>query len=511
MTRARPGFLVLGLLATATSAAPIIDNEPPLPSPCLSGVAVNTFAGPAAISLGSSALLSWSVMVPADCRVSLDINGVQVSRSFTMTVSPEFSTKYVLSVREGFRTRTLASRVVDVVLPNPLAIRRNDLQAQLIQALATEGQVIRLDDALDMDLSGKGFVSVASGVQLLGGRTPRTPGARLFTRTTPWGLLMIRGDHVRISGIRLVGAYPEEIPSDESNLSRAIVVESGIDVEVDHNEITGWPAVGVFVEDLSGRIDPVGNPHTVRVHDNFIHHNQFYGTFGYGVALGAGAYALIDQNVFDWNRHAIAATGKRGTGYHAQYNLVLEHGGYNRWWGWPYGWDRTHQFDQHGVDTCGITDLWSDTSYNCGEAGHSVDIRHNAFLYTEGYAFKLRGTPAVSPIGAYVVNNVFAHGSIGSALAQTETGLVQQNNQVGVNGMTELGTCDFDADGLQDRFLATGQSWWFSSGGGPWTFLRPSTLRRAQVVLGEFDARPGCDVGWGALFSSGGTAPWTTR
>ena len=46
---------------------------------------------------------------------------------------------------------------------------------------------------------------------------------------------------------------------------------------------------------------------TVRIHHNFIHHNQQDGTDGYGVAVVNRAYALIEKNVFDYNRHAIAS------------------------------------------------------------------------------------------------------------------------------------------------------------------------------------------------------------
>src|SRR5262249_2197392 len=56
------------------------------------------------------------------------------------------------------------------------------------------------------------------------------------------------------------------------------------------------------------------------IHHNNFHHNRRHG-LGYAVDIDsvvAGIYA----NVFDWGRHAIAATGKPGTGYVATYNLV---------------------------------------------------------------------------------------------------------------------------------------------------------------------------------------------
>ena len=246
------------------------------------------------------------------------------------------------------------------------------------------------------------------------------------------------------------------------------------------------------------------NPTTVRVRDNYIHHNQREGTEGYGIGLYNGAYALIERNVFDYNRHAISGgDGSDGSGYLAYRNLVLEHGGLHR--NLPViGWVHTHQFDMHGQENCGISGLFSDHVWNCGTAGEYMDIRYNSFFYTNGNAFKLRGTPE---IGADVTDNVFAHpvlfttpqsggGVTLGALEQTESGLRASNNLVGINGMNELGLCDFDGDGVNDFFLATGQTWWYSKGSThmPWIYLNTSKKRRAEVTLGFFDGDNRCDV-----------------
>ena len=85
----------------------------------------------------------------------------------------------------------------------------------------------------------------------------------------------------------------------------------------------------------------------MRVHDNYIHHNQQYRR-GLRGSRDEGAYALIEKNVFDYNRHAIKSAGDPGTGYYAHRNLVLAHGGLN------YGGRsiNTHQFDVHGTRSC---------------------------------------------------------------------------------------------------------------------------------------------------------------
>jgi len=55
--------------------------------------------------------------------------------------------------------------------------------------------------------------------------------------------------------------------------------------------------------------------------------HQHYHEEGYGVATYDSAYVLIERNLFDYNRHAIASSGDAGTGYYAHSNLVLWNGG----------------------------------------------------------------------------------------------------------------------------------------------------------------------------------------
>ena len=201
-------------------------------------------------------------------------------------------------------------------------------------------------------------------------------------------------------------------------------------------------------------------PFAVHIHDNYIHHNQAVGGDGYGVTVGAGGYALIERNVFDWNRHAIEGDGSPDTGYVATANLVLEHGGLHRWNPFPGFWVHTHQFDMHGTEDCGVWDIFSDALANCGDAGLSMFIRQNTFFYAFDHAIKLRGTPEV---GMFVGQNVFAnHLRFSDAATQEETGLVEEpGNVYGYNGKLELGSCDLDGDGVLDSFMATGVTWWY--------------------------------------------------
>jgi FG-GAP-like repeat len=139
-------------------------------------------------------------------------------------------------------------------------------------------------------------------------------------------------------------------------------------------------------------------------------------------------------------------------------------------------------------------------------------IRENAFLYDADNAIRLRGTPQ---IGMYVGANVFRHDSPDGAMSQTETGLYIEyangvdTNRYGIDGSTQLGSCDFDGDGINDAFMATGVTLWYSSGGTmPWAYLNASTARLADVTLADFDGDGRCDVLVGGLLSSGGTGPF---
>lgn len=131
-----------------------------------------------------------------------------------------------------------------------------------------------------------------------------------------------------------------------------------------------------------------------------------------------------------------------------------------------------------------------------------MDIRYNSFFYTKGNAIKLRGTPEITQQqlepGASVISNVFAHDDLEDAVTQTETGLFLSGNLIGVNGMNELGVCDFNGDGAADDFLATGATWWYRSGAlgadSPWRYLYTSFKRRNQLILGYLNGDGICDV-----------------
>jgi VCBS repeat protein len=209
------------------------------------------------------------------------------------------------------------------------------------------------------------------------------------------------------------------------------------------------------------------------------------------VDVNHGANVWVEHNVFDFNRHAISA-GKpdTNTGYTAIDNLVLKGGGYHG----TFFETWTQQFDIHGDRNC--WDVFRTGSlWNCGHAGDRYDIRNNVFQYTHGLSFRLRGTPAD---GAYLERNIFSQ-SEDDSIHQNETGMVlgsgSNANTFDRDTFGEYGVCDFDGDGKDDLFLATGISWWYMSGADRhWVFLRDSSLQLRQVGLGDLDGDGHCDV-----------------
>jgi hypothetical protein len=369
-------------------------------------------------------------------------------------------------------------------VPNQVTITANNQVAEFLAGLATPGTTVRVANNVQLDLSNRQSLPIADGVTLVGGRTARQPGPLLYTRTRPRILFTVEGDRVRITGVRIRGP---DMGAPSSGETVAIISQSHVPLEIDHNELFGWRGEAIEILDDQNRIST--RDHRVRVHDNYIHHNQHVGRLGYGVVVSNGAWVEIERNVFDWNRHAIAGDGSNGSGYRAFDNLVLPNGGLHRWIPFPGVWFRTHQFDMHGQRTCGAGSIFSDTLFNCGRAGFAIDVYYNSFLYKhrnptgiitrrDVAAIKLRGTPERRPCGASVVSNVFAHDSIREAVQQTERGLCLSRNVLNVNSLRSVRVCDVDGDQVRDSFLATGQTWWYANARtGPWTFLRRSTSR----------------------------------
>lgn len=326
-------------------------------------------------------------------------------------------------------------------------------------------------------------------------------------------------DNVRISGFRLFGGdFGQQRTNDIG-----IQVKRCLNIEISNMEIAGWGGQAIQVLDEGddenqpangpGQEQPnnlhgerIGRPEQVRIFHNYIHHNQHPRTLedshalGYGVDVHHGAWAQVYENVFDFNRHAIAAAGDTG-GYEALRNLVLKGGGIH----FETFNIHTHQFDIHGD---------SDNNGFGGQAGVQFEFANNSFQYLAGPAMEIRGRPQVR---IDIHDNAFAHEELDDAIHVNDTNdldviKIGPNNTGDFDSYGRYGVCDFDGDGIDDLFLATGKTWWYSSSGKfQWTYLSARTERLDQVRLGYFDDDLRCDVltessaEW--VIASGGTGP----
>jgi len=438
-----------------------------------------------------------------------------------------------------------ASTRVEVTYPPRVVINANtrDPVQLLIGALAdptNKEKTIELCN-VDLDLTGQTYLVVGDNTSLVASpgcaRGLRSLGPRIFVTDNHRGraaLFLVQGDNVRVSGFRLEGPT-RDVGSGNENIERGIVIspppgtEPIHSIEISNMEIFRWSGAGVHVTDnvalaQRGRLFNT-NPAAVRINNNYFHHNRHDNSWGYAVDVADGAYALIEQNVFDENRHAIAGKSRNDdaldySGYTARENLILPGGGLHCG---PLFCSHTHQIDMHGDQNR----WYSGSNWNCGTAGETMLIERNTILYTNGLAIKIRGNPADKAVAD---GNVFKHGSRGDAIGQNGyCGLgdnittpidVRRNNVFGVDPTTELGSCDFAGDGQQDQFMATGVTWWAKSPvTQQWHYLNTMPELISELKLGDIDGDGVCDVAPKTSrpealpdrYSKGGTSPWSSR
>jgi hypothetical protein len=369
------------------------------------------------------------------------------------------------------------------------------------------GTVIEIDRSVEINLTNMGYRVIPAGVTIRGDRRGTLPGPLLkslsdqtklrnpYFPNSDWGMLLINGDHVRITGLRLQGPGGD----DEFPYANGIATQDQFSALIDHNEIFGWTAAAVYVtsdgfEDLS---DPYfSRPQNLRVARNFIHDNN---NSGYGVAT-YGGYPYIEGNTFYRNRHSITASSESDSAYRAWLNLVLTARPPER------NWD----FDAHGTGEQGCG--------GCGgTAGMYFEIARNTFLGTDRENFALRGEPGEQVDYGF---NISLR-SLEDAVACIYCGDIDKlklydNNQFNASNPTSrLGVGDFDADGKQDLFLATGAAWYYAPAGkAEWRYLNARTDKITNLLFGDFDNDGRTDVftqhnySWDV--SWGGASPWET-
>lgn len=270
---------------------------------------------------------------------------------------------------------------------------------ELLDALAKAkpGQVVFIPGETEIDLTARVYIEklvleIPAGVTLAGNRgQDGSAGALICSDALGYvirpaegedrtsevkPLIKPMGADVRITGLRIRGPNPkryldhfhrsfgEKLPDGKIRghdyyyqfpIARGIVAKhSGL--EVDNCDISAFNHVAIFLIDSKDH----------HIHHNFIHHCQYHG-LGYGLTHD-GASSLIERNLFDWNRHSIAGTGKPGSGYVARHNVEL-------------GTSLAHCFDMHGHAFKGTR-----------IAGTTIRIHNNTF-WAPATPVYIRGVP----------------------------------------------------------------------------------------------------------------------
>lgn len=283
----------------------------------------------------------------------------------------------------------------------------------LIDALgkAKAGQVVFVPGETVIDCTARVYIEqlvieIPAGVTLAGNRGGnQSEGALICSDAlkTPT-LIRATGPDVRVTGLRIQGPNPKRY-LDHHHRSFAqgrgreyyykFPTSNGITTEhpglqIDNCDISGFSHAGVNLVNGDGH----------HVHHNFIHHCQYAG-LGYGICHNT-ASSLIEGNLFDFNRHSIAGTGRPGCSYEARHNVEL-------------GTSLSHCFDMHGG---------RDRKDGTGIAGTKISIHHNTFR-APNTPIVIRGSPQE---GCRVYRNWFPrHGSPQEAVRASKNTQTQDN------------------------------------------------------------------------------------
>ncbi len=379
------------------------------------------------------------------------------------------------------------------------------------------GTVVEIDPSVPFTIAGDTHF-IAAGTTLRGYRKYTDQGPEIvYSGSAAAAFKADRVTDVRVTGLRLRG------PSGQQDLD--VARTAGIlmvaatpmarthainNLIVDHIDASNWTdaAIGIGGEqpDDSAACTTVartdGRRYSGRVVGNFIHHNL--GGYGYGVGVGHGAVLYAQGNVFYMNLDAISSDPQSETAYYAHDNFILSEAPALTWNGHnPWGSDQA--FDAHGSDGSGSS------TYSGGTAGSLFDIGWNTFLLMTHRNFALRGTPCLA---ANVHDNVATNGPLSIEAEYTPFSPLPANNAWNVSDPTaDLAVGDFDGDHVDDLFVGTGQTWWFSSGGrSEWRLLNRMTETASHLRFGDFDGDGRTDVvraiGSGLQVSWAGISAW---
>ena len=378
------------------------------------------------------------------------------------------------------------------------------------------GHVLVIDGVIELP-PGLPPLQIPAGTTIRGDRRGVLGTGRIIKPTAGKDfeiMFGVVGNNVRVTGLHLRG--PSRSSDGDQEQSNGIRVPEHVvqGTIIDHNDISDWTWRGVYV--IAGQAEsnpadlectdtstPRFRPSVTWISRNFIHHNRQQEK-GYGVNANSGAFPLIDGNVFYENRHAIAGTASTShTGYRAWHNFVLSVAPLQR------GIFHTHDFDMHGTDSGG----------KGGRAGGYMDLYKNTFLGTNRHNFEVRGTPCDFVEFRNNVSlqeqwdalsldvGIFGSGSVTWVIPPEpeQFELPNPTNQLGVG--------DFDGDGVQDMFIATGTAWYYSPHAvAEWRLINDNPDRLETLRFGDFDGDGRTDVlgknGLDLVVSWGGVSEW---
>jgi hypothetical protein len=168
--------------------------------------------------------------------------------------------------------------------------------------------------AAELDLRQSPVLEVPEGVTLAGNRGQNGAPGPLLKFNRPGRAAIAARAGSRVTGLRLQGADGPAVTAEgkrTENKTGAIAIgASGDKVEVDNCEIFEFHHSGVNVQARG-------------VH---VHHCDLHDIHAYPVVVGdkAGLPVLVEANLIRYTWHAVAGTGKPGSGYEARFNLVKE-------------------------------------------------------------------------------------------------------------------------------------------------------------------------------------------
>lgn len=410
------------------------------------------------------------------------------------------------------------------------------------------GTVVQIDDkqplvltelANDTSVPGGGVIPVDDGTTIRGYRnyTYQGPEIRTCVLSTDMPVFLATGQAVRFTGFQLdgpngdsrcgpgvEGALPKLFGSHgQPNPNQPAIQVSRYpfwslplpSAWIDHMEISHWTAAGssAGAPDFPGDPDAQPSPCTSCAYPdtpiavmagNFMHDDV------YEAGPGGGQFAQIRANLFfetdqpvPLNQPVASREMSCLGGYAAVDNLFLTEAASGA----------SDDVDMHGSKPPG--------NWSSGLAGDYFDVGWNTFLKVaqsflwwnpgafqnpvneRGYSCRFTRVhdniflQAQQQGNAKAIRDPFnppvEYGNVFSAqdptLGPTLLGLPQDQTQ------PPLLVGDFDGDGTDDVFLATGAAWYYSSGGqAEWRYLNRMPEHASDVLLGDFDGDGRTDV-----------------